>query len=120
MGGWFQAGNLGEATGWAAAQGLWVATNVPSVEHPQQWISGAVLGVTFLVGSLALFAVPEVKADGRSGSLPRAMVGVAVDMWRMIKSHSRDAVLLVVSAPHEQRDGDIGTLTGRGRREVET
>lgn len=87
VGGWFQAGNLG-GNGLGGGAGLWVATNVPSVEHPQQWISGAVLGVAFLVGSLALFAVPEVKADGRSGSLPQAMVGVAVDMWRMIKSRA--------------------------------
>lgn len=87
VGGWFQAGNLG-GSGLGGGAGLWVATNVPSQAEPQQWMSGAALGIAFLLGSLALFAVPEVKAEGRTGSLPMAMVGVAKDMWHTIKSRA--------------------------------
>lgn len=87
VGGWFQAGNLG-GTGLGGGAGLWMATNIPSAAEPQPWISGAVLGIVFLLGSLALLVVPEVKAEGRTGSLPMAMVGVAKDMWHTIKSRA--------------------------------
>lgn len=87
VGGWFQAGNLG-GTGLGGGAGLWVATNIPSAAEPQPWMSGAALGLAFLAGSLALFVVPEVKAEGRTGSLPMAIVGVAGDMWRTIKSRA--------------------------------
>ena len=85
VGGWFQAGNLG-GSGLGGGAGLWMATNLPNKETPATWIAGAVLGACFLLGSLALLKVPDAKAESRDTSLPRAMVGVAGELWTMIKS----------------------------------
>ncbi|MFO0833634.1 MAG: MFS transporter [Phycisphaerales bacterium] len=82
VGGWFQAGNLG-GSGLGGGAGLWLATHLPSA-----WMSGAILGVAFLVGSLALLCMPDVAAEARAGSLPRAMLGVLVDLWQMIKTRA--------------------------------
>lgn len=80
VGGWFQAGNLG-GSGLGGGAGLWMATHLPS-----PWMSGAVLGLGFLVGSLALNKVPEALAEVRVTSLPRAMLGVLKELWQLIKS----------------------------------
>ncbi|MBS0196709.1 MAG: MFS transporter [Planctomycetes bacterium] len=80
VGGWFQAGNLG-GSGLGGGAGLWMATHLPS-----PWMSGAALGVCFLLGSAALVAVPEARAETRTTSLPRAMLGVVGDLWQVIKS----------------------------------
>lgn len=82
VGGWFQAGNLG-GSGLGGGAGLWLATHL---DHA--WMSGAILGVAFLVGSLALLCMPDVAAEARAGSLPRAMLGVLIDLWRMIKTRA--------------------------------
>lgn len=82
VGGWFQAGNLG-GNGLGGGAGLWLATHL---EHA--WMSGAILGVGFLVGSLALLCMPDVAAEARTASLPRAMLGVLVDLWQMIKTRA--------------------------------
>lgn len=80
VGGWFQAGNLG-GTGLGGGAGLWMATNLPS-----QWMSGAVLGVCFLLGAMALNWVPEARAEARTKSLPASMWGVVVELWELITS----------------------------------
>jgi MFS family permease len=78
VGGWFQAGNLG-GSGLGGGAGLYMATHLPS-----PWMSGAALGVAFMVGALALRFVPEATREQRTGSLINAMGGVAVDFWKMI------------------------------------
>lgn len=85
VGGWFQAGNLG-GSGLGGGAGLWMATNLPNKESPAPWIAGAVLGLFFLAGTAALLMVPDAKAESRDTTLPRAMVGVAGELWTMIKS----------------------------------
>lgn len=85
VGGWFQAGNLG-GNGLGGGAGLWMATNLPSHESPAPWIAGAVLGACFLLGANALRMVPDAQADRRDSGLGRAIVGVAGDMWTMVKS----------------------------------
>ena len=82
VGGWFQAGNLG-GNGLGGGAGLWLATHLP-----QAWMAGAVLGVAFLVGTLALICMPEVAAESRAVSLPRAMLAVLVDLWQVIKTRA--------------------------------
>lgn len=82
VGGWFQAGNLG-GTGLGGGAGLWLATHLD-----QHWLAGAILGGAFLVGSLALLCVPEVAAESRSESLPRAMLAVLVDLWQVIRTRA--------------------------------
>jgi len=85
VGGWFQAGNLG-GSGIGGGAGLWMATNLPTGLAPAPWVSGAVLGMFFLAGTAALWMVPDAKAELRSVSLPRAMVGVVSELWTMIKT----------------------------------
>lgn len=80
VGGWFQAGNLG-GTGLGGGAGLWMATHLPG-----PWMSGAALGVFFLVAAGALRFVPEALAEVRAGSLLHSMRGVLIDFWQMIKS----------------------------------
>ncbi len=82
VGGWFQAGNLG-GNGLGGGAGLWLATHLD-----QHWMAGAILGIAFLVGSLALLCVPEVAAESRTESLPRAMFAVLVDLWQVIKTRA--------------------------------
>lgn len=82
VGGWFQAGNLG-GNGLGGGAGLWLATHL---DHA--WMSGAILGVAFLVGALALVCVPEVPAESRSMSLPRAMLAVVLELWQLIKTRA--------------------------------
>lgn len=96
--GWFQAGNLG-GNGLGGGLGLWVATHVPTAAEPAQWISGASLGASFLIGSLTLIALPDVKAEGRVGSLANATVGVAKDMWHTIKSRTGALCALLCLLP---------------------
>ena len=79
-GGWFQAGNLG-GSGLGGGAGLWMATHLPA-----PWMSGAILGVCFLLGSFALFLVPEAPPETRTRSLLGSMGHVAVEFWRMIKT----------------------------------
>jgi MFS family permease len=78
--GWFQAGNLG-GTGLGGGAGLWMATNLPSA-----WMSGAALGVAFLLGATLLTFVPEAAAESRTKSITGMMVDVAKDLWTTIKS----------------------------------
>lgn len=85
VGGWFQAGNLG-GNGLGGGAGLWMATNLPNHESPAPWMAGAILGMCFLLGAMALRMVPDAKADRRDSGLVRAMAGVAGDMWTMVKS----------------------------------
>ncbi len=85
VGGWFQAGNLGGA-GLGGGAGLWMATHVPTPEAPAPWISGAVLGVVFLVGTAALLMVPDAVAEYRSTTLPRAILGAGAELWQTVKS----------------------------------
>lgn len=87
VGGWFQAGNLG-GNGLGGGAGLWMATHLPSQADPAPWISGAALGVAFLVGSAALFMVPDAVAEYRNTSLPRAVFGAASELWQTIKSRA--------------------------------
>ncbi|MFO0859223.1 MAG: MFS transporter [Phycisphaerales bacterium] len=87
VGGWFQAGNLG-GTGLGGGAGLWMATNLPSTEQAQPWISGAALGVGFLLCCIALPLVPDAAAEARTTSLPKAMAGVVGEMWTMIRTRA--------------------------------
>ncbi len=82
VGGWFQAGNLGGG-GLGGGAGLWLATHLPHA-----WISGAILGVAFLIGCLALRCMHEIAAESRFTSLPRAMLAVLLDLWRVIKTNA--------------------------------
>jgi MFS family permease len=77
-GAWFQAGNLG-GSGLGGGAGLWMATHLPS-----PWMAGAGLGLSFLLGSLALLAVPEVPAESRGKPIYAAMGGAVVDLWRTV------------------------------------
>ncbi|MBY0113560.1 MAG: MFS transporter [Phycisphaerales bacterium] len=106
VGGWFQAGNLG-GNGLGGGAGLWIATNLPTAAAPQPWLSGAALGVLFLIGAGALLFVPEVKAESRARSLPSAIGGVAVEMWTMIKSKAGLLCALLCLLPMNS-----GTATG--------
>jgi len=87
VGGWFQAGNLG-GSGLGGGAGLWVATHVPSEATPQPWISGATLGLLCLACTLALAMVPEVAAERRTGSLPRAVAGAAIELWHVVRTRA--------------------------------
>lgn len=82
VGGWFQAGNLG-GSGLGGGAGLWLATHL---QHT--WMSGAILGGAFLIGCLSLRCVPEIAAESRSASLPRAMLAVLLDLWSVIKTNA--------------------------------
>ncbi len=70
-------------------------------------MSGASLGILFLLGSVALFFVPEVKAELRAVSLPRAMVAVAAELWQMIRTRAGMLCALLCLLPMNS-----GTATG--------
>lgn len=80
VGGWFQAGNLGGG-GLGGGAGLWMATHFPS-----PWMSGAGLGIVFMLGATALRFVPEALAEPRVKSLIGTMGGVLRELWEMIAS----------------------------------
>ncbi|HTX65045.1 MAG TPA: MFS transporter [Opitutaceae bacterium] len=86
--GWFQAGNLG-GTGIGGGLGLWLLINLP-----RGWQAGLVLAALTLACAAVLPWLPEVPAESRGTSLPRAMRNVAADLWQVARS--RDGVLSAV------------------------
>jgi MFS family permease len=91
--GWFQAGNLG-GSGLGGGAGLEMATHWPS-----PWMSGAVLAVAYMLGALVLLRLPEVPAERRDQSLPGALWGVIVDLWRMVKTAAGIICITLCLAP---------------------
>lgn len=84
-GGWFQAGNLG-GYGLGGGAGLWMATHLPSADHPQAWISGAAIGACFLACIAALWLVPEAPPETRGKGVATSVRHVALELWDTIKS----------------------------------
>jgi MFS family permease len=100
-GGWFQAGNLGgsgmggglglwllQHFGGAPAEGATAAAGAVASEAGRPWIAGAVLAAAFLLCLLPLYRLPDVPRDGREGGLGQAIVGVARELWDMVRSRS--------------------------------
>jgi len=79
VGAWFQAGNLG-GTGLGGALGLFLVIHLPSA-----WMAGAVLGVLFMLCSLALFFTPPVGRRSEQGALA-GVRGVWGDLRALLKT----------------------------------
>lgn len=76
---WFQAGNLG-GTGLGGGLGLFLVINLPA-----PWMAGAVLGVLFMLCSLALLFTPMVGRRSEEGAWA-GVRGVVHDLRAMLKT----------------------------------
>ena len=77
---WFQAGNLGGA-GLGGALGLYLLEHVS-----QPWVSGAVMGVVFLLCCFALLPLPQLPIHKSEGSPLAAVKKVGRDFWVSLKA----------------------------------
>jgi hypothetical protein len=117
--GWFQAGNLG-GSGLGGGLGLWL------LEHaPAPWMAGLALATTLLACSTALFALPDVPAEPRAGSVVASVRHVAADLWEVARSRGGRlaAVLCFVplgtgAASGVLAQASVAAQWGAGEREV--
>lgn len=91
--GWFQAGNLG-GTGLGGGAALWLAQKV---SHP--WMTGAALGICFMLCGVVLWWVAEPAHKQHAQSVGRRLIDVLQDLWRVSRSRAGYLALLVVFLP---------------------
>jgi MFS family permease len=92
-GGWLQAGNF-IGTGLGGGAGLWLAERVST-----PWMTGAVLGVCFMLCCAPLLTVAEAETKLRQKTLVRTAVALLWDLWLVLRARSGYLALLIVFLP---------------------
>jgi len=92
-GGWLQAGNF-IGTGLGGGAGLWLAERVST-----PWMTGAVLGVSFMLCCAPLFAIAEPATTLRQNGAVRTAVALLWDLWLVLRARSGYLALLIVFLP---------------------
>jgi PAT family beta-lactamase induction signal transducer AmpG len=92
-GGWLQAGNF-IGTGLGGGAGLWLAERVST-----PWMTGAVLGVCFMLCCAPLLAVAEPQVTLRQESVVRTATALLWDLWLVLRARSGYLALLIVFLP---------------------
>ena len=92
-GGWLQAGSLG-GMGLGGGAGLWLAQRVS-----EPWMTGAALGLCFMLCCLVLFAVAEPPTTLQGDRAVRKTIELLRDLWGILRARSGYLALLVVFLP---------------------
>ena len=92
-GGWLQAGALG-GQGLGGGAGLWLSQRVSA-----PWITGAALGLCFMLCCAALFAIREPATTLQEQGPVRKTIALLHDLWLVLRVRSGYLALLIVFLP---------------------
>jgi PAT family beta-lactamase induction signal transducer AmpG len=92
-GGWLQAGSLG-GQGLGGGAGLWLAQRVSA-----PWMTGAALGLCFMLCCAALLVIAEPATTFREQGPVRKTIALLRDLWLVLRARSGYLALLVVFLP---------------------
>jgi PAT family beta-lactamase induction signal transducer AmpG len=92
-GGWLQAGSLG-GQGLGGGAGLWLAQRVSA-----PWMTGAALGLCFMLCCAALLAIAEPATTLQEQGPVRKTIALLRDLWLVLRARSGYLALLIVFLP---------------------
>jgi MFS family permease len=92
-GGWLQAGSLG-GQGLGGGAGLWLAQRVSA-----PWMTGAALGLCFMLCCTALLAIAEPATTLQEQGPVRKAIALLRDLWLVLRARSGYLALLIVFLP---------------------